>query len=187
MILTRFRRPPKRGNVAALYGMIVAQARSSVFYRDLAVPDTVNGRFDMIVLHLALVMWRLTASGQEALAQDLFDAFCRDMDGNLREMGIGDLKVPKEMKRMGEAFYGRIKTYGGCFSAGTDADVDKPLAAAIGRNIYGRSPGEASGQPSDAALMRMTAYARAAARMLAGQDASRLADGQIRFPDPTAC
>ncbi|HWM81658.1 MAG TPA: ubiquinol-cytochrome C chaperone family protein [Pseudolabrys sp.] len=182
MIWTRFHRQPKRGNIAGLYGMIVAQARSPSFYRDLAVPDTVNGRFDMIVLHLALVMWRLTGTGQEAFSQDLFDTFCRDMDGNLREMGISDLKVPKEMKRMGEAFYGRIKAYGACFSADTDA----ALAAAISRNIYGKAPDQMPDGGS-VEVGRMTAYTRTAARMLQEQETAGLTDGRIRFPDPVAC
>jgi cytochrome b pre-mRNA-processing protein 3 len=174
MIWTRFRPQPKRDNIAALYGMIVAQARSPSFYRDLAVPDTVNGRFDMIVLHLALVMWRLTGTGHEPLAQGLFDTFCRDMDGNLREMGISDLKVPKEMKRMGEAFYGRIKAYGACFSADTDA----ALVDAISRNIYDSTPRfEAE---------RLAAYTLAAARMLQDQNVATIIDGDIRFPEPAA-
>ena len=90
--------------------MIVAQARLPVFYRDYAVADTVNGRFDLIVLHLALVLDRLTVGRRAAKPRaGLFDLFCRDMDDNLREMGISDLKVPKEMRRMGEAFYGRSR------------------------------------------------------------------------------
>jgi cytochrome b pre-mRNA-processing protein 3 len=175
MIWTRFRPQPKRDNIAALYGMIVAQARSPSFYRDLAVPDTVNGRFDMIVLHLALVMWRLTGTGHEPLAQGLFDTFCRDMDGNLREMGISDLKVPKEMKRMGEAFYGRIKTYGACFSA----DAEAPLEVAISRNIYDDA--------SHIEAERLTAYTRAAALALQEQEVEGLIDGHVTFPDPVAC
>jgi len=96
MIFPRFGREPRDPDtISALYGMIVAQARLPCFYRDYAVADTVNGRFDLIVLHLALVIERLMPeAGLQGLGQGLFDRFCQDMDHNLREMGVGDLKVP---------------------------------------------------------------------------------------------
>src|SRR5215216_2008709 len=113
-------RPPNP-TIAALYGAIVAQARHAEFYQNCAVPDTVLGRFDMIVLHLVLVLRRLRdgaaahsaphSAPQRAAAQGVFDAFCRDMDDNLREMGIGDQAVPDQMRRVGEAFYGRAQAY----------------------------------------------------------------------------
>ena len=92
--------------IEGVYGMIVAQARSPSFYRDYGVPDTVDGRFDMIVLHLVLVLRRLRQSQSQAqiranvpaLGQQIFDRFCRDMDHNFREMGIGDLAVPALLK-----------------------------------------------------------------------------------------
>ena len=97
-----------RGTIEAIYGMIVTQAREPLFYRDLGVPDTVNGRFDLLVLHLWMVLHRLKSmEGAADLSQALFDHFCDDMDANLREMGVGDLTVPKRMRAFGEAFYGR--------------------------------------------------------------------------------
>ena len=109
-----FRKPriAPRGTIEAIYGMIVTQAREPLFYRDLGVPDTVNGRFDLLLLHLWLVLRRLkSAEGGTALSQALFDHFCNDMDDNLREMGVGDLTVPKRMQAFGEAFYGRTAAY----------------------------------------------------------------------------
>jgi len=103
MILRLFRRSNKaatKATIDMLYGAIVAQGRRPVFYAGFGVPDTVEGRFDMVVLHLVLVLGRLRreAGGgqlaQDVIAQDLFGAFCRDMDHNLREMGVGDLTVP---------------------------------------------------------------------------------------------
>ena len=94
--------------------MIVAQARSPAFYRDYGVPDTVSGRLDMIVLHLVLVLRRMPRAARAtmpALGQQMFDRFCRDIDDNFREMGVGDLAVPKEMQRVAEAFYGRARVY----------------------------------------------------------------------------
>src|SRR6266478_1962522 len=128
-----FRKPrvPSRGTIEGIYGMIVTQAREPLFYRDLAVPDTVNGRFDMLVLHLWMVLRRLKPMpGGAALCQMLFDRFCDDMDGNLREMGVGDLTVPKRMQAFGEAFYGRTAAYDLAL-----ADGEEPLAQALRKNI----------------------------------------------------
>src|SRR6201746_147457 len=83
-----FRKPrlAPRGTIEAIYGMIVTQAREPLFYQSLSVPDTVNGRFDLLLLHLWMVLRRLrTATAGAKLSQALFDRFCDDMDGNLRE------------------------------------------------------------------------------------------------------
>src|ERR1700748_3412265 len=117
MILPRFRRNPNARIIAALYGAIVAQARRPAFYGLWGVPDTMLGRFDMVVLHAALLLRRLRAvdAATAGLAQDLgqgvFDAFCRDMDDNLREMGVSDIGVPRKMRKLAEAFYGRARAY----------------------------------------------------------------------------
>ena len=113
MIFHLFRRTPQSDSIASLYGMIVAQARAPAFYQDYGVPDTVDGRFEMVVLHTVLVLRRLDAEPGPVrrLGQAVFDLFCRDMDASLREMGVGDLKVPREMRRIGEAFYGRKAAY----------------------------------------------------------------------------
>jgi cytochrome b pre-mRNA-processing protein 3 len=157
--------------------MIVAQARLPCFYRDYAVADTVNGRFDLVVLHLSLVVDRLMRDPVlKGLGQGVFDHFCRDMDDNLREMGIGDLKVPKEMKKMGEAFYGRAQAY----QAALAAPDDQALVEVLSRNIYGGSA------PEMAAPRRLAVYMRGAAAELAAQAAADLAAGGMRFPDPAA-
>lgn len=178
MIFSLFRRGSQRDTISTLYGMIVAQARLPCFYRDYAVADTVNGRFDLIVLHLALVLDRLTVEGGlQDPGQRLFDRFCEDMDANLREMGIGDLKVPEEMRRMGEAFYGRSQAYLAAMAPGADG---RALAAAITRNIYGGAPSASAAAP------RLAAYMVEAVRDLKTQDMAALADGQLHFPDPAA-
>ena len=115
--------------------------------------DTVNGRFDLIVLHLALVLDRLAPEpGLKRLGQRLFDRFCQDMDDNLREMGVGDLKVPKEMRRMGEAFFGRAQAYRAALAA---PDQGEALVAAVARNIYGGS----SASPAAAASRKLCSAA----------------------------
>jgi cytochrome b pre-mRNA-processing protein 3 len=170
MILLRFRKPARDSIFATLYGTIVTQARSPLFYRGYGVPDTVAGRLDMIVLHLVLFLRRLTHEPAiaQSLGQEVFDLFCQDMDDNFREMGVGDLAVPKEMRRVGEAYYGRAKAYEDALSAG-----DAVLVEALARNIFGKSsPG----------ARRLTAYMREAVQRLAAQ--SDFARGKLHFPDP---
>jgi cytochrome b pre-mRNA-processing protein 3 len=143
MILTAFRRSSPRRSIHALYGAIVAQARSPTFYTSYGVPDTVEGRFDLIVFHLVLLLHRLGRENEAGggierapagdAGQRLFDAFCRDLDDNLREMGVGDLAVPKKMRRFGEAFYGRLGAYRAAFAAADDRELENALA----RNIFG--------------------------------------------------
>jgi cytochrome b pre-mRNA-processing protein 3 len=167
-----FRSLSRKPTIEAVYGMIVAQARSSPFYRDYGVPDTVSGRFDMIVLHLVLVLrrWREAAANVRPLGQQIFDRFCRDMDHNFREMGVGDLAVPKEMRRVAEAFYGRAGAYEAALNDGDQA----ALEAALARNVFGAA------QPPLGAR-RLAAYMHEAARQLATQN---IAGGIIQFPDP---
>src|ERR1700692_2600765 len=129
MMFHFFRRKPSNHSIASLYGMIVAQARAAPFYRNYGVPDTVNGRFEMVVLHTVLVLRRLETEpqGVRELGQGIFDRFCADMDGSLREMGVGDLAVPDKMRKIGEAFYGRQSVY----AAALAAPDPEPLIAAL--------------------------------------------------------
>jgi cytochrome b pre-mRNA-processing protein 3 len=172
MIPPLFRRTPNR-TIAALYGVIVAQARDARFYETYGVPDTVLGRFDLIVLHLALLLRRLR-EGDAALAQGVFDAFCRDMDHNLREMGIGDQGVPHQMRRVGEAFYGRAQAY----DAALGATGEEALAGALARNVYAEAV-----EPQVAAV-QLASYVRQTAAALQAQPLDELARGVLRFPQP---
>jgi cytochrome b pre-mRNA-processing protein 3 len=177
MIFNLFRPTPTAHSIASLYGMIVAQARMPAFYRAYGVPDTVDGRFEMVVLHTVLVLRRLDAEPERVrqMGQGLFDHFCRDMDASLREMGIGDLGVPREMRRMGEAFYGRKAAYDAALAGSDDPLLDATLA----RNIFGGASGPAQGE------RKIAAYMRAAVRDLAAQDGQALARGEVGFPDPS--
>src|ERR1700730_4540488 len=161
-----------RGTIEAIYGMIVTQAREPLFYRDLAVPDTVNGRFDLLVLHLWMVLRRLKSVEDGAdLSQALFDHFCDDMDANLREMGVGDLTVPKRMRAFGEAFYGRAAAYDLALTAGGE-----PLAQALCKNILNGAEIEKARQ--------LAFYTEAAIAVLCGLDDATLRKGSWRFPSP---
>jgi cytochrome b pre-mRNA-processing protein 3 len=185
MILAAFRRAFYSRNIDALYGMIVAQARSPAFYVDYQVPDTVYGRFEMIVLHLVLFLRRFApeagsrpaadTGAARKLGQGLFDAFCSDLDDNLREMGVGDLTVPKEMRRFGEAFYGRQRAYGAALDAADTAELENALA----RNIFGVAG-------IDERAVRLARYVRTAAATLDAEAEDALATARPVFPRPEA-
>ena len=122
--------------VHELYTAIVAQARQPVFYRDLGVPDVLDGRFDLIVLHMSAATRRLSTLGNDhakEVEQGLMGLFFADMDRSLREMGVGDLSVGKKIRNMAEAYYGRSQAYGDALG-GQD---DLQLQEALGRNVYG--------------------------------------------------
>ena len=178
MILNLFRRTRRDDTIAVLYGAIVAQARNPAFYRHHGVPDTANGRLEMIVLHAVLVLSRLETEGGPVrpLGQALFDHFCSDMDANLREMGVGDMAVPRKMKAIAEAFYGRKRAY----EAALAAPEPDQLAAALARNIH------AGAAADSASVERLAAYVREAVRRLAAIDGAVLLRGHIEFPDPLA-
>jgi cytochrome b pre-mRNA-processing protein 3 len=164
--------PP--GTIEGIYGMIVTRAREPLFYRDLGVPDTVNGRFDLVLLHLWLVLRRLKSVGSgTALSQALFDHFCTDMDDNLREMGVGDQTVPKRMREFGEAFYGRTAAYDMALTEGREA-----LAQALCKNVL-------NGERIEQARA-LAAYAESAAAELAQLDETTLLAGRFAFPVPSA-
>lgn len=172
MIFRFFRRTPEDDSIASLYGTIVAQARLPAFYQSFGVPDTVNGRLEMILLHVVLLLRRLEAepegAGLRPVGQALFDHFCQDMDANLREMGVGDLAVPRTMRRIGEAFYGRQAAY--------LAALGNPqaLADVLTRNVFEGGPG----------APRLAHYVAEAVRALAARDAAALRRGDCGFPDP---
>jgi cytochrome b pre-mRNA-processing protein 3 len=184
MILNAFRRSSHNRNVQSLYGAIVAQARSPAFYAGYGVADSVEGRFELIVLHLVLVLRRLggepiaaarSAAGGSAIGQQLFDAFCRDLDDNLREMGVGDTAVPRRMRAFGEAFYGRQAAYCEALDAADERELEKALA----RNIFGLPE-------ADDGAVWLARYARAAVGQLAGATDEALLAGRLTFPGTEA-
>jgi cytochrome b pre-mRNA-processing protein 3 len=176
MISLPFRRDPRDPKIDALYGMIVAQARSPAFYRSYGVPDTVAGRLDMILLHLVLVLKALReAAAAPSVGQRVFDRFCRDIDDNFREMGVGDLAVPKRMQAVAEAFYGRAKAYDAALAAAGMAELE----VAVARNVFGVA------EPTLGAR-RLADYMREASRRLGRRDAGALARAELEFPDAEA-
>jgi cytochrome b pre-mRNA-processing protein 3 len=172
-----FRKPRSSASdsIETIYGMIVTQTREPLFYRDLGVPDTVDGRFDLLLLHLWMVLRRLRGAGGMEPAQALFDRFCEDMDDNLREMGVGDLAVPRRMQAFGEAFYGRSQAYDLALAEGAE-----PLAQAIRKNIL-------NGVHTENAR-RLAAYAMTVLTLLAAIDDGAMLRGTWAgtwaFPQP---
>jgi cytochrome b pre-mRNA-processing protein 3 len=137
MIFGLFSRSKAVPSVELVYGDIVAAARMPSLYSAMGAPDTVMGRFDMLALHVVLVLRRLRAlpPPAESLAQELVDRFFADLDSALREIGIGDVSVPKKIKKLGHAFYGRAEAYERALTEQAPADA---LEKALARNILDR-------------------------------------------------
>ncbi|SNB52296.1 cytochrome b pre-mRNA-processing protein 3 [Arboricoccus pini] len=119
----------------ALYGAVVARARRPYLFAGLGVPDTTEGRWEMIQLHAGLLALRLDEAGPagKELAQVLFDCMMKDMDRSLRELAIGDLSIGKYVKRMAQSFYFRLQHLDRALATG---DV-RPMIEILGKNVYG--------------------------------------------------
>ena len=188
MLFGLFRRP-FADTTFDLYGSIVAEARRPIYYTDYGVPDTVTARFDMIVLIMALVVRRLRAepkppagarvvTGARAtepgeLARQLLDLFFTEMDRSLREMGVGDVAVPKRIKKLASAWNGRVVAY----DSALDADDRPGLAAALARNVYAGL----DERPHAAALAEHVARLAA---LLAPLPTADVLAGRISWPEP---
>ena len=170
-ILQLFRRRHSNEAAKQLHQTIVAQARQPGFYTALGVPDTLDGRFELIALHGFLVMHRLKADPAGiGLARDVAETIFDDLDASLREMGAGDLGVGKRVKKMGEAFYGRVAAYDAGLATGGD------LEDALRRNLFGTV------QPSAEMLAAAGAYVRNCSNTLKEYNFSDILKGHLSFP-----
>jgi cytochrome b pre-mRNA-processing protein 3 len=179
MILAQWRaRRANRILIDQLHGKIVAASRRPALYSEFGVPDTFDGRFEMVTLYAGLVMRRLTpiSSVGAEMAQELADSVFRHFEVALRETGVGDVAVPKRLKRMGEAFYGRIKAYGEALDA---SDADR-LIRALARNVFGIAETVHAPMAAD-----LAPHVRAAADALDGTPFEVFAAGEVSFPDIT--
>ena len=154
----------RRDLAARLEAQIVARARAPVFFASLGVPDTMDGRFDMMALHSWLVLERLKKTGMDDTAQALTDTLFTSFDEALREQGTGDMGMSRRIKAMAEAFFGRLKAY-------AEAGDEETLAAAIARNVW-------RGRQTDANARILASYVTGARAALA---ASRAEDGDLDF------
>ena len=177
-------RDPVQAAAVRAYTALVEQARLPVLYEDppggFGVPDTVEGRFDLVTLHVFLLLRRLkdapertAAKGTvdpDAFARHVFDVMFRDMDDSLREMGVGDMKVGKKVRGLAEEFYGRVGAYDGAMN---DTDA---LAPALARNVYADA-----GAPAARDLAR---YAQDLAAALERTPIADITAGRLALPRP---
>lgn len=165
-----------RAAVAAgrrLYAAAAAHARQPALYLAGDVADTPEGRFELYTLHVVLVLHRLKGQGAEAAeaAQAVFDTYVKSLDHALRDMGVGDLSVGKKMRKLGEAFYGRVKAYDEALAGLPDAAA---LRAVIVRTVFDGREGADAGP--------LTGYVIAAAAALAAQPLAEVLDGTLAWP-----
>lgn len=175
MLKRLFKPRPTQAAGRALYAQTVAQSRRPALYADLGVPDTVEGRFELYSLHVYLILERLKGQGEAAAdtAQALFDTYVSALDHALREMGVGDLSVGKKMRKLGEAFYGRVSSYEAALA---ELPATEALDALLARTVY---------EGADAArLADLRAYILAQRAALAGQAVDRLVAGEVAWAAP---
>lgn len=176
MVFARWR--ARRANndlIEQIHGEIVAAARRPALYAAFGVADSFDGRFEMTALHAGLAMRRIGAiPGMGAdMAQDLADCVFRHFDDALREMGVGDVVMPKRMKKLAEAFYGRNKAY----AEALEAASPDALALALARNVYVAASLDAAPQARG-----LAEAARQAADALRGQRDDDICAGRLAFP-----
>jgi cytochrome b pre-mRNA-processing protein 3 len=159
-----------------LYGSIVAQARLPVFYRSIGIPDSLEGRFALLSLHLFAVLHRLKGEGAPALAlaQELVDRFSKDMETVLRELGVSDLRIPKRVRDLTASSLALLEGYETAYTEG-----DTAFAASIAASLP-LDP-EHAGPSSE----RLASYLRASVKQLEQQPLASLQEGTLDFPEVT--
>jgi cytochrome b pre-mRNA-processing protein 3 len=173
MVLRLFRRSANRQLIDRLSGEIVAAARDPVLFTEYGIEDSVEGRFEAVTLHAVLVLRRLNRMGPPApeIAEDLTDAIFRSFEIALREMGVGDISVPKHMKTIAGAFLGRAGAYDRALRGGAPG-----LNAALARNVY-----DGHKNPD-----RLARYVETANEALAKASLEAFTLGPVPFPEPAA-
>ena len=173
MIMSFFRKDPAVDAGDALYAAAVEQARSAALYTNFEVPDTVEGRFEMITLHVYLILRCLKGdeAGAPKVGQRLFDAMFQNLDDSLRELGVGDLSVGKKIRKLAENFYGRVGAYEDALKAESAPEM---LAQTLGRNVYL--------DPDAPSAVRLAGYVKSTAAAIEAQSVARLVGGIVQFP-----
>jgi cytochrome b pre-mRNA-processing protein 3 len=165
----------ERKAAEGLYAAAVTAARQPTLYVDYGVPDSLEGRFEMVALHLFALIHRLMhdPGDDPALARLIAETFVNDMDGSLREMGVGDMTVPRRMKALYGSFAGRLAAYEAALKHGEAA-----VTAAIARNVFPDSP-------EDARAKELSKYLGATAEALRRAEIGELQHGNVVFPEPS--
>ncbi|MGF1650403.1 MAG: ubiquinol-cytochrome C chaperone family protein [Hyphomicrobiaceae bacterium] len=171
------RRDPHRLAATELYGSVVAQARHPYFYLHLGVPDTKEGRFELLVLHLSLLIERLRtgeAGQQDPLAESVTACFVDDIHDSYREMGLSDTKVPQLVKKAAGALFDRTLFYRDAAAGETEGGLDLAFTETVLAGI------EAAEMRSE----QLARYYRAATQALTNAPLDDIRKGAIAFPDP---
>ncbi|MCB1562139.1 MAG: ubiquinol-cytochrome C chaperone family protein [Alphaproteobacteria bacterium] len=169
------RKNPYEQSARALYAAILEHIRQPSFYEGGGVPDTLDGRFELLLLHVFFVLDPLAdeaGGNKNGLGQALFDVIFADMDQGLRESGIGDMGIPKHMRRMMRAFNGRMHAY-------REAMHGSDMQAALRRNLYGTLEAV-----DEEVLARMDAYASENIAVMAALPLAHLQEGAVSFITP---
>jgi len=170
-----FRSGSRRRVAAQLYGSAVAAARAQAFYRRFGVADTIEGRYEMIALHVVLLLFTLRGADgdRKKLAQAVVDYMAADLDRSIRELGVGDLGVSRFMKRLGEGLFGRAAAYEAALRGDQAA-----LSDALRRNVYdGVDPGPGI-------LAELVDYVQIQLEYLADQSMAEIGAGSVQFRSP---
>lgn len=167
-------RKSERSAARRLCDTAVAQGRQPALYAQMGAPDTAEGRYEILTLHVILLIDRLKGDGPGArLRQAVFDVYLSDLDAALREMGVGDLAVGKRMRKMGETFYGRARAYDDAFGALPDL---AKLKDAVARTIL---HGMDAVDPT-----ALAAYIARGRESLAADETNALRTGMATWPAP---
>ena len=176
MLKRLFRPHPTREVGRALYASVVEQSRSPALYQALGAPDTVEGRFEVYSLHVILVLDRLGSATEDRakdVSQALFDTYVKALDHALREMGVGDMSVGKKMRKLGEAFFGRVKSSQAAFAGLPDAG---PLRDFLTRTVYAGDEAAPAAEMAD--------YVAAQRAHLANLPLDDLLEGRVAWRRP---
>ncbi|MBK9585150.1 MAG: hypothetical protein KA099_08105 [Alphaproteobacteria bacterium] len=186
--LKGFSKYDKRDQLAGeeLYLATIRQARLAEFFTRYGVPDSVDGRFDLLMVHLYMLFCRLRPHPRyKDISQYIFDRAFKDMEKGLREVGVGDVGIPKKMKVMMQAFNGRMNAYKATEAhehenASAPPTPDQPLFDTLRRNLYGTVE-----KPKNSMIADMVIYMRYNAMALNHQDMDQIALGNIKYVNPS--
>ena len=172
-MLNLLRKSTRRQDGQRLYDGLVSRSRNPVFFTVFAVPDTIDGRFDVLTLHAWLALAQFKAAGADGAAQSLTNTIFTGFDECLREQGAGDMGISRKLKAFADGFYGRLVAY-------QAAATPEELAVALARNLY---RGAAVGRPSASEVAdrarALATYAFAARQSLQHSTADSLDFGPL--------
>lgn len=170
------RRSDPSSTASELYGRLVTQARTPALYADLGAPDTPDGRLELVILHVVLMLRRLADAPQAAeLSRALTETFVTDLDDNLREMGVSDIGVPRKVKKAAAALFDRSRDYGRALDAADSAELSRLIG------IHVLPPAAPAGQAEG-----MARYMLGAASHLAAASIEDILAGRVSFPQPAS-